>query len=231
MESRRQALVLFSSLIFFTLLSAFLIYWPIDDGSEIAYKSQGNPAFKAPKVNVWAELTTNEADSVYDFLSDELSYLNLTKKPRSGRDNFLFIVETLRPNKTDASSFLYDDGPTPQRWAKAAVSQNFHGEPYMVYYQIGPLPITASSKVLPLEYVFNSGSNKIRNPVQDFAAISEFGFHVAENIRDITQELIGATVSRKDPDSGLQCWPRGSVHVETGGMSLWFQVSPPRLDM
>ena len=217
MDSRRQAIVLFSSLILFTLISIFMIYWPSNNGGEIAYKSTPKPSFKAAKSNVWAELTGDEAESVYDFLSEELSHLNLTKRPRSGRDNFLFIVETLRPNKTDTVPYLYSDGPRPERWAKAAVSQTFDGEPYMVHYMVGPLPITSNSSVQPLDYVFNSGSNKIKNPVQDFVAISQFGFRVAENISDITQELIGATVSRESPEEGLQCWPRGS-RVERGGM-------------
>lgn len=221
MESRRHAFVLFSSLALFLLLSAFFFtYWPNQQERETAYKSTVKPTFNAPKHNVWAELTTDEADSVYEFLSEDLKYLNLTKRPESGRDNFLFIVETLKPNKTDAVPYLYGDGPEPQRWAKAAVSQTIDSEPYMVYYMVGPLPITSSSSVQPLVYVFNSGSNKIKNPVQDFVAISHFGFNMAENISDITQELIGATVSREDPEGGLQCWPRGS-RVERGGMTLW----------
>lgn len=230
MESRRTAVVLFSSVTLFTIISIFMIYWPIDDNGDIAYKfsTASKPAFQAPKNNIWAELTTDEANSVYDFLSEELGYLNLTKRPGSGKDNFLFIVETLRPNKTDAAPYLYDDGPEPERWAKAAVSQSINGESYMAYYMAGPLPITSSSSVQPLVYPFTSGSNQIRNPVQDFVAISQFGFEVAENISDITQELLGASVSREDPEGGLQCWPRGS-RVERGGMVLWFQMYRPGL--
>lgn len=228
MDSRRQAVVLFFSLVLFTFLAVFLIYWPTNDGSEVAYKTRTKPVFKAPKNNIWSELTTKEADSVYTFLSEELGHLNLTKRPSNGRDNFLFIVETLKPNKTDAAPYLYSDGPEPERWAKAAVSQSIDRTPYMVYYMVGPLPITSSSSVQPLEYIFNSGSNKIVNPVQDFVAISQFGFSVAENMSDITQELIGATVSRQDPEGGLQCWPRGS-RVERGGMTLWFQMYRPGL--
>lgn len=228
MSARRRAATLCSTLVIFSILAAFLIYWPAPDKPHATYKSMSKSQFEAPKTNIWAELATEEADSVYDFLYAELSYLNLTKRPGSGKDNFLFIVETLRPNKTDAVSYLFGDGPEPRRWAKAAVSQNVEGDPYMAYYLVGPLPITSASRVEPLEYIFNSGSNKIRNPVQDFVAISQFGFEIAENISDITRDLIGATVSREDPESGLQCWPRGS-RVERGGMSLWFQMYRPGL--
>lgn len=222
-------MVFFTSLTVSILLFSYLTFWPnYDHEHGTLHHAPTKPSFKAPKSNIWAELTTDEADSVYTFLLEELSHLNLTKNPRSGRDNFLFIAETLKPNKTAAVPYLYEDGPEPERWAKAAISQTFDGEPYMVYYMVGPLPITSSSSVQPLEYVFNSGSNKIKNPVQDFVAISQFGFQVAENISDITQELIGATVSREDPEDGLQCWPRGS-RVERGGMTLWFQMYRPGL--
>lgn len=120
MESRRTAIVLFSSVTLFTIISIFMIYWPIDDKGEIAYKSTAasKPTFKAPKHNVWAELTTDEADSVYDFLSEELFYLNLTERPGSGKDNFIFIVEALRPNKTDAAPYLYDEARNPSAGPK-----------------------------------------------------------------------------------------------------------------
>ena len=53
----------------------------------------------------------------------------------------------------------------------------------------------------------------------------DYGISVAENISDITQKLLGASANRKNPNDpdGLQCWPRGS-RVETGGLSLWFQM-------
>ncbi|KAK3701618.1 hypothetical protein LTR37_015369 [Vermiconidia calcicola] len=195
-----------------------------------SYRSQKKQSFTAPKTNVWADLTEREAHDVYVFLYEDLAYLNLTKHPKSNRDNFIFIVEALRPNKTDAVSYLYDAGPTPRRWAKAAVAQHMDDEPYMVYYMVGPLPISSESRTVPLEYVFNSGRNYVKNPVQDFVAISEYGLNIAENISDITRDLLGAVANRENPDDplGLICWPRGS-RIERGGFSLWFQLYRPGL--
>ena len=228
MESRRRPLIILSTACFFAILTAVLIYPLRRSTSDPSYQlwTQG---FQAPKSNVWAELTESEANDVYNFLFDELADLNLTKHPKSSRDNFIFIVETLRPNKTDAVSYLHDAGPAPERWAKAAVSQNFDDEPYMVYYAI-PLPISSESRAYPLEYIFNSGRNYVRNPVQDFYAIMDFGLSIAKNLSDITQELLGATVNIDNPNDpdGLRCWPRGS-RVERGGLSLWFQVFRPGL--
>lgn len=227
MEGRKRGLFVLSPICVFVVLAIYLgLSFDGLIGGDTRLRATSS--FQAPKVNVWSELTEHEANDIYDFVFEELAHLNLTKLPRSNRDNFIFIVETLRPNKTDATSYLFNNDVTPQRWAKAAVSQNFDNEPYMVYYQVGPLPISQNSRILPLEYVFNSGQNYVRNPVQDFVAISQYGFALAENVSDITQELLGAVVNRDNPEGGLQCWPRGS-RIERGGLSLWFQLYRPGL--
>lgn len=95
---------------------------------------------------------------------------------------------------------------------------------------VGPLPVSPKTRVEPLNYIFNSGHNYVRNPVQDFVAISDFGLSLALNLSDITQELLGAVANAEDPEDpeGLVCWPRGS-RVERGGMVLWFQIYRPGL--
>ena len=230
MELRRTPLIALTAACVFAIFTALLISPVYQEEHNPSYQSQKEKTFRAPKHNIWSELTEHEANEVYDFLFHELSYLNLTKRPESNRDNFIFIVETLRPNKTDAASYIYEDAVKPQRWAKAAVAQTFDDGPYMVYYAIGPLPISSQTQVLPLEYIFNNGRNYVKNPVQDFYAIMEWGISLAESISDITQELLGATANRNDPidPNGLQCWPRGS-RVDTGGMMLWFQIYRPGL--
>lgn len=228
MELRQQRLLLLTSACLFAVIVAFFVYplhGPIESPN---YRSKSKEAFVAPKQNVWAELSENEAKDVYDFVFEELAHLNLTKRPKSNFDNFIFTAETLRPNKTDAAPYLYNDADIPERWAKVAVSQNFDNEPYMVYYMAGPLPITKETHILPLSYVFNNGRNYVRNPVQDFYAIMEFGLSIAHNLSDITEELLGARVNLDDhtDPNGLLCWPRGS-RVERGGLSLWFQMFKP----
>ena len=228
MDSRSRTLILLSSICFFAILTTFLIF-PFDSSpNNRTHQSKGIHGFNAEKANVWSELTESEANDVYDFLYSELAHLDLTKHPKSNRDNFIFIVETLRPNKTDAIPYLHEAAPAPERWAKAAVAQNFDEGPVMVYYMIGPLPVSPETQILPLEYIFNSGRNYVSSPVQDFLAISDFGFEIATNISDITHDLLGATANRDDPEDpqGLLCWPRGS-RVEFGGLMLWFQIYRP----
>lgn len=91
----------------------------------------------------------------------------------------------------------------------------------MVYYMCGPPPISSETRVLPLDYVLNSGLNYVRNPILDFFSLFNFGLEMALNISDITQDLLGATASRENPDdpNGLLAWPRG-LRLETGGLIL-----------
>lgn len=95
---------------------------------------------------------------------------------------------------------------------------------------VGPLPISKDSLIIPLEYTFNSGRNYVRNPIQDFSAIQDFALAMAENVSDITQELIGATANRENPNDphGLLAFPRGS-RIETGGFTMWMQFYRPGL--
>ena len=228
MEGRRsKAWVAISSLVLLVLLSAFLLS-PASTKSSLPYSAGSKQAYHAPKNNVWSELTEQEASDVTNFINETLPELNLTKRPESSRDNFVFIVETLRPNKTDAAPYLFGDGGKPQRWAKAAVAQNLEDGPYMVYYMVGPLPLGPGSQVLPLLYIFNSGRNTVKNPIQDFVAVQDFGLAIAANISDVTELLLGASANVEDPSDphGLLAFPRGS-RVEAGGFTMWMQMYRP----
>ena len=220
--------MLLTSACFFAILTAFYAFPFHENSQRPRYETSSAKDFKASKYNIWAELSEAEAKDVYDFVFDELAHLNLTKRPKKNFDNFIFTVETLRPNKTDAVSYLHEDAEVPERWAKVAVSETFDEEPRMVYYMVGPLPVTTGTEVLPLTYLFNNGHNWVKNPVQDFYAVMDFGMSIAKNLSDITEDLLGASVNTDNPDdpNGLLCWPRGS-RVERGGMSMWFQMFKP----
>ncbi|KAH9824582.1 Membrane primary amine oxidase, partial [Teratosphaeria destructans] len=231
MELRRTSGVLIPSALLFFVVATYLLSTFNHERHLATHRTTVPKAeFHAPRQNLWAELTEDEANDVNDFLSQELAYLNLTKRPKSARDNFIFIVETLRPNKTDATPYLYShDHAKPARWAKAAVAQNFPDDgPHMVYYQVGPLPLTNSSVITPLTHIFNSGRHYVRNPIHDFAAIQDFALSMAEDISDITMELLGAVANRADPQDpeGLLASPRAS-RVEGGGLTMWMQFYRP----
>ena len=102
----------------------------------------------------------------------------------------------------------------------------------MVFYAAGPLPVSSATRLEPLKYIFNSGKHYVKNPVQDFEAISQVGQDIAASIPDITQQLLGDTVHEEVPGQlydGLLCWPRGA-RIERGGLVLWFQIFRPGLE-
>ncbi|KAK1072971.1 hypothetical protein LTR74_002203 [Friedmanniomyces endolithicus] len=224
----RAAVNLLTSAFVLIGLVAFLIFSLRPEAPSVEYSSRQKKTFAAPKHNVWAELSEYEAAEVNDFIIKQATDLNLTLHPKSVQDNFIFMVETLKPNKTDTAPYLYDEASIPERWAKVTISQTFEGDPYMVYYMAGPLPISKDSRLLPLEWMFNSGRNYVANPIQSYDIILDFALSMAENVSDITQELLGASVNRQDPSDphGLLAFPRGS-RIETGGMVLWMQFYRP----
>lgn len=220
MDSRSKHILLTSLLLCFAIASWYSLT-STSSPSPLTRSASNKHVFRAPKSNVWSELSEGEASQVYDFVSHAFSDLNLVTRPKSGRDNFIYIVESLRPNKTDAVPYLYAGEAAPQRWAKLVLAENIDGEPYLVYYAVGPLPISSESKILPLEYTFNSGRNKVRNPVRDFDALNAFGIKIGHIISDITKDLLGATTDNGDED-GILCLPR--LTRPTGeGLILWFQ--------
>lgn len=221
MELRSRPLIVLSALVLFALVTAYFTL-PSRDGENVAIKS--HEAFEAPKQNIFAELTEVEAADVYDFILTEFEHLNLTRTPKSGRDNSVNLIEALRPNKTDAVPYLYEDAPAVERWAKVILGECIGGDPYLVYYMAGPLPVGPNTKVLPLEYTFNSGRNWVRNPVLNYLGMEDFALSLAKNVSDITQELLGASINPDDlddPDS-LTAFPR-AYRVEAGGLSMWMQ--------
>ncbi|QIW96999.1 hypothetical protein AMS68_002517 [Peltaster fructicola] len=213
----------------FVLLLCLIVYLstPLLKTSE-ARQADVVTAFNAPKRNIWADLSEDEAAEVTSFLFKHFAPLNLTHHPHNSRDNYINTIEVLRPNKTDAASYLYDGGDLVARYAKVSLNEHHAEGPRIVYYMVGPLPVSSDTAVDELSYIFNSGTNWVRNPVYDFVAIQEFGLAIGENISDITQDLIGARVNRDDPlDShGLLAFPRAS-RIDAGGLILWMQFYRP----
>ncbi|KAF2169274.1 hypothetical protein M409DRAFT_20500 [Zasmidium cellare ATCC 36951] len=226
MEPRSRSFIYLSSFLFFVAIATWFIL-PTNYHYDAYYATESKPSFSAPKQNVWAELTETEAQDIYDFVYAQRPELNLVRRPKSALENSIYILETLRPNKSDVVPYLFEDGDAPQRWAKAVLALNVDDTPSLVYHAVGPLPISKESQILPLTYPFNSGRNDVKSEIKDYQAIIEFGDALGQSISDITQELLGAAT---DPDSkdGLLCLPRPS-RVATGGLVLWFQFFRPGL--
>ncbi|CAJ2510962.1 Uu.00g065870.m01.CDS01 [Anthostomella pinea] len=184
--------------------------------------------FKAPKRNVWAGISEHEANDVYDFLVKEWADLNVTRTPRTAYENFIFTVEALSPNKSDVLPFLWEDSKEPERWAKVVLSRNTEEKPQLIYHAVGPLPVSEATQVVPLTHPFSSGRNYVTNLMADFVGSLDFSLALAENVSDITTELLDAKVNRKNPydPNSLQVFPR-FTRQEPGLLIAWIQFFRP----
>ncbi|KAK8207911.1 hypothetical protein M8818_004164 [Zalaria obscura] len=227
MHYPQRLVAIVSSLAVFVTLALFLISsWP--------FSSQASPApakeatFTAAKTNLWVELTDSEATQVYSFLYDEARNLNLTKDPRNGYDNYVMYTELLRPNKTDVLPYLSDEAAPPPRYARVALSQTVNGEAYIMYYAVGPLPISDKTTMQPLDYCYNAGRNWVKNPVPSFMEFQEWGLKLSANVSDITLQLLGAAANPADADDpeGLLVSTR-PVWIEDGTIIHWMQLYRP----
>ncbi|KAF2719580.1 amine oxidase catalytic domain-containing protein [Polychaeton citri CBS 116435] len=232
MKDSRSRLVLFASSALLFIAFATFLFSPLEFSNaplkaSAATQSENSP-FTAPKQNVWAELTEDEAGEVYGFLLEEFKHLNLTKKPKTGKENYVFQVETLRPNKTDTVPYMFNDESVPGRYAKAVLNEERHGYSYLVYYSVGPLPVSEKTKVEPLEFPFNSGRNYVTNLLSDFMGSIAVGKALAENVSDITEELLGVKADPSSKNPGLEALPR-PTKIEDGGVVLWIQFFRPGL--
>ncbi|KAI1611348.1 copper amine oxidase [Exophiala viscosa] len=188
-----SALIIFSS-IAYLLLSLTFIH-PIRHQHTTAASSSH---FRAPAINPFAELDGAEASQIYTFLHQTPNSLNLSTDTRGG--NQIYLIELLRPNKTDAVEYLESHKARPDRWARVSSLEIHDDDAFIVDYMVGPLPPSNDTQILPLEYNHNSGRNYVQSPVSDVFAMLDWALSIGENASDITQELLGATTNRDDLD-------------------------------
>ncbi|KAE9373708.1 amine oxidase catalytic domain-containing protein [Stipitochalara longipes BDJ] len=184
-------------------------------------------AFRSPKINVFADLSTKEVEDVVDFLFQKTD-LNLTESSLAGdNDNQILLIEALQPNKTDVLSYLAGSAGPPARWARVAIVQSATEEARIVNYRIGPLPIRETTEILPLEFCYSSGRNYVTNPLAYQEELQLWSISMLMNVSDVTQELLGTSVDPFDPN-GLSAGARFS-YAENGTLIVWvhFSLSNP----
>lgn len=215
MEKRKRLPALLLAAVVFVLATAYLLFPSRNhDLPELTVdvESASSRSFRAPRSNIWSDLSRHEAEEVYGFLVKEWADLNITRSPKTGTDNFIVTIETLQPNKSQAVPYLFEEQSKPGRWAKVVLSHHTADGPLLSYYAVGPLPLSpgAATTVEPLTYPFTAGRNSVPNLMADFVGTAEFALALAENASDITTELLGARVNRADPlaPDALQAFPR-----------------------
>ncbi|KAJ3540677.1 hypothetical protein NMY22_g4201 [Coprinellus aureogranulatus] len=160
---------------------------------------------KAPKENIWGGLTDEEVKAVLAYVYDPNNGLNLTTYEKKGLwDNYVYLVEQVMPNKTDALAYFDGDGPPPARYARVAISFGAVDQPYYEDYVVGPLPISNATKVGPLTYYYNKGTSKQYNYRHDDEARDKWKAEICEQFQDITIDLLGTYINTTGATSLLQ---------------------------
>lgn len=98
--------------------------------------TNASPSFGAPHLNVWADLTKDDAADVLAYLyhSEELNLTHPTNA--SSWDNHVAIVEALTPNKTDVIALLEGGIDSIDRWARVIVNEGAKDQAVIAEYMV-----------------------------------------------------------------------------------------------
>ncbi|KAL9617134.1 MAG: hypothetical protein Q9160_008077 [Pyrenula sp. 1 TL-2023] len=185
--------VLLSLLTFLTvtLFYSFPFHW--NDGSNVLSfpQSKKTQVPSNSRKNIWSDLTDDEAVDVVEYLHSHSAGLNLTRPSlASSRDNAILIIETLRPNKTDALQFLDMSGNRPGRYARATIDHGASDPAEIREYMVGPLPISPKSKIEPLKFLYNSGRSATPHSDSNPEGLVIWLKRIGSDIEDITLDLL-----------------------------------------
>ncbi|KAJ9631214.1 hypothetical protein H2204_008299 [Knufia peltigerae] len=217
-----SALIIFSSVAYLLFLST--PFFSIRHHQQQSSLSESRRKhFRAPAVNPFSEIDGHEASEIYTFLQRS-SNLSVTTDVVRGGGSANYLVELLRPNKSDVVDFLDHNGPIPERWARVSNIELRQDDAHIVDYMVGPLPPSNDTQILPLIYPHNSGRNYVQSPISDVFALLDWALSIGENASDITQELLGATTNRHDPSDpdALVIGARPAL-IDHGSMVHWLE--------
>ena len=181
--------------------------------------------FHAPRHNVFAELSSEERGDVVTFLYENSDILNLTERTVNfDSPNWINQIEVLRPNKSDAVSYLGNGGPEPDRYATVSVVQNDGSKAFLAEYQVGPIPVSNVTRIQRLVFPHNSGRNDVQTTIPDMVLFFWIVMGKGNDVQDITEDLLGAKVNMLDPlgpnSLGLGARP---ILIEEGRIIFWLE--------
>lgn len=160
--------------------------------------SDAAPTTTAPKMNVWAALTSGEVAAVWEFVHNPRAGLNLTDPEEATlTDNYVYFIDTLHTNKSDVLPYLEGRGSLPAKYARVVVFEGGKDVPVSQEYMVGPLPVSVHTKLEKLDYIFNGGKggtvpfNARYFDNKRSAASEPLLVSIMTNISDITVALSG----------------------------------------
>ncbi|KAJ9137572.1 Amine oxidase [Pleurostoma richardsiae] len=159
--------------------------------------SDAAPSVKAPKQNAWAPISSEDVASVWNLLHDPDTGLNLTDPSDATlTDNYVYLIDTLHTNKSDVLPYLDGcDKPLPSKYARIVVFEGGKDVPVSQEYVVGPLPLSESTTIEKLDYIFNGAKGgEVPYNARYFdskrsAASEPLLISVMSNISDITVAL------------------------------------------
>ncbi|GAA5960930.1 hypothetical protein JCM3765_007545 [Sporobolomyces pararoseus] len=185
--------------------------------SNSSSSTYDTPTVKAPKTNIWAPLSSEEAASVVSFLHNQTS-LNLTSADEAGSwDNMISVVDLATPNKTESLQYIDGNSTVPPRYAIASIMFNAFEQPYLEDYLVGPLPLSENSTASPYGFRSTKGSSKINNHDADSDAVEEWMRTevITPEIDEIVETLLGAKSEKFD------IWGIDPLWYEDGRTISW----------
>lgn len=219
------SLSIISITVFIFLVQLAQIFTPV--GSELSADS--SPKLEvfhitAPRENVWSDLTNAEVVTILDYVHSVAPEFNLTAALNATLwDDFIVGTEVIRPSKNVALSYINGETETPPpRYGKIAIHRGTESEVFWDEYSVGPLPISGNTKIKPFKYEHRNDLEHARNLVPDARSYKEWPYLIAQQVSDITQDLLGATINigdRNDPD-GLDLSFR-DPWIEDGHILRW----------
>ncbi|KAM0328698.1 hypothetical protein ACHAQA_005111 [Verticillium albo-atrum] len=148
------------------------------------------PKVKAPRKNVWDQISPEDNLAVWNLLHAPESGLNLTDPSNATlTDNYVFWIDTLHTNKTDVVPYLGSCArPPPPKYARAVIFSGGKDE-----------PDSQEDYDRKLDYIYNGGDGgRVPYNARYFdgkrsAATEALLISIMSNITDITEELIGGS--------------------------------------
>lgn len=159
------------------------------------------PKIKAPRKNVWDQISPEDNLAVWNLLHDPETGLNLTNPTTATlTDNYVFWIDTLHTNKTDVLPYLSSCArPPPPKYARAVIFFGGKEDPDSQEYMIGPLPVGPETKVEKLDYIYNGGDggrvpyNARYWDAKRSAPTEPLLISIMSSISDITEALLGGS--------------------------------------
>lgn len=187
----------------------------------------GSKGLKA-RANIWEDLSDEETISIISWLHSPSQHLGLTAvQDATFKDDFIFVTELLRPNKTDAVAFLDASAAPPHRYARVTIKRNSIEQASIDEYVVGPLPISSSTTIRELAFPYNSGRSSTLSYIPDVTALQDWFQNITDSVEDITSDLFQNYDLNPDqvPIQNFVASSNDQIWFENGRRLQWLSFS------